>query len=91
MNMHKSDTLKPIAEKLYNDLKELGIDVLFDDRKERAGIMFADMELIGIPHRIVLGDRGLEKGMVEYKARSDKDNTDIALDDIVDFIKDKLK
>ncbi len=91
MNMHKSDILKPMAEKLYNDLKELNIDVLFDDRKERAGIMFADMELIGIPHRIVLGDRGLEKGMVEYKARSDKDNTDIALDDIVNFIKDKLK
>ena len=91
MNMHKSDILKPIAEKLYSDLKELNIDVLFDDRKERAGIMFADMELIGIPHRIVLGDRGLEKGMVEYKARSDKDNTDIALDDVVDFIKDKLK
>ena len=90
MNMHKSDTLKPIAEKLYNDLKDLNVDVLFDDRKERAGIMFADMELIGIPHRIVLGDRGLEKGMVEYKGRRDADNTEIALDDIVQFIKDKL-
>ena len=90
MNMHKSDTLKPIAEKLYADLKDLNIDVLFDDRKERAGIMFADMELIGIPHRIVIGDRGLEKGMVEYKGRRDADNTEIALDDIVQFIKDKL-
>lgn len=90
MNMHKSDTLKPIAEKLYNDLKDSDIDVLFDDRKERAGIMFADMELIGIPHRIVLGDRGLEKGLVEYKGRRDADNTEIALDDIVQFIKDKL-
>jgi len=90
LNMHKSDTLKPIAEKLYKDLQELGIDVLFDDRKERAGIMFADMELIGIPHRIVLGERGLEKGMVEYKGRRDAENTDIALEDIVQFIKDKL-
>ncbi len=90
MNMHKSDTLKPIAEKLYNDIKELNIDVLFDDRKERAGIMFADMELIGIPHRIVLGERGLEKGMVEYKGRRDSDNTDVALDDIVQFITAKL-
>lgn len=90
MNMHKSDTLKPIAEKLYNELKNSDIDVLFDDRKERAGIMFADMELIGIPHRIVLGDRGLEKGMVEYKGRRDKDNTDIPLDEIVNFIKNKL-
>ena len=90
INMHKSDTLKPIAEKLYNDLQALGIDVLLDDRKERPGIMFADMELIGIPHRIVLGDRSLEKGLVEYKARTDQDNTDIALDDIVTHIKDKL-
>jgi len=90
MNMHKSDTLKPVAEKLYQDLKDNNIDVLFDDRKGRAGIMFADMELIGIPHRIVIGDRGLEKGMVEYKGRRDSDNTDIALDDIVQFLKDKL-
>jgi len=90
MNMHKSDTLKPIVEKLYQDLKDNNIDVLFDDRKGRAGIMFADMELIGIPHRIVIGDRGLEKGMVEYKGRRDSDNTDIALDNIVQFLKDKL-
>jgi prolyl-tRNA synthetase len=90
MNMHKSDTIKPIAEKLYNDLLELNIDVLFDDRKERAGIMFADMELIGIPHRIVLGERSLEKGMLEYKGRRDAENTDVALDDIVQFIKNKL-
>ncbi|MCW8901818.1 MAG: proline--tRNA ligase [Gammaproteobacteria bacterium] len=90
MNMHKSETLKPVAEKLYDDLRSLGIDVLLDDRKERAGIMFADMELIGIPHRIVLGDRGLEKGMVEYKGRRDTDNTDVALEDITQFLKDKL-
>ena len=90
MNMHKSDTLKPVAEKLYSDLLDANIDVLFDDRKERAGIMFADMELIGIPHRIVIGDRGLEKGMVEYKGRRDTDNTDIALNDIVQFFKEKL-
>ena len=90
MNMHKSDTLKPVAEKFYQDLLDANIDVLFDDRKGRAGIMFADMELIGIPHRIIIGDRGLEKGMVEYKGRRDSDNTDIALDDIVQYIKDKL-
>jgi len=90
MNMHKSDTLKHVAEKLYNDLLDANIDVLFDDRKGRAGIMFADMELIGIPHRIVIGDRGLEKGMVEYKGRRDADNTDVALNDIVHFLKNKL-
>lgn len=91
MNMHKSDTLKPIAEKLYNDLLEANIDVLFDDRKGRAGIMFADMELIGIPHRIVIGDRGLENNLVEYKGRRDTDNSEIALEHIVQFLKDKLK
>jgi len=91
MNMHKSDTLKPVAEKLYSDLQALGAEVLFDDRKGRAGIMFADMELIGIPHRIVLGDRSLEKGMVEYKGRRDTESTDVALDDIIRFIKDKIQ
>ena len=90
MNMHKSDTLKPVVEKLYQDFLDANIEVLFDDRKGRAGIMFADMELIGIPHRIIIGDRGLEKGMIEYKGRRDSDNTDIALDDIVQFIKEKL-
>lgn len=90
MNMHKSDTLKPAAEKLYQDLLDANIDVLFDDRKGRAGIMFADMELIGIPHRIIIGDRGLEKGTVEYKGRRDADNTDIALKDITQFIQEKL-
>ena len=87
VNMHKSETLKPVAEKLYQDLQQAGFDVLLDDRKERPGIMFADMELIGIPHRIVLGDRSLEKGLVEYKGRRDKDNTDVAFDDIVQFMK----
>ena len=90
MNMHKSDTLKPVAEKLYNDLLDANVEVLFDDRKGRAGIMFADMELIGIPHRIIIGDRGLENGMVEYKGRRDADNTEIALNDIVQFLKEKL-
>lgn len=90
MNMHKSDTLRPIAEKLYADLLDAGIDVLLDDRKERAGIMFADMELIGIPHRIVIGDRGLEKGLVEYKGRRETENTDVSLENIVQHIKEKL-
>ncbi len=90
MNMHKSERLRTAANKLYQDLKAAGIDVLFDDRKVRAGFMFSDMELIGIPHRIVIGDRGLDTNMVEYRARTDSDNQDIALDGIVDFIKTKL-
>jgi prolyl-tRNA synthetase len=90
MNMHKSDRLRGVVEKLYQDLLDLGIDVLFDDRKVRAGFMFSDMELIGIPHRIVIGDRGLDSGTVEYKSRTDTDTQDIALDGIVDFIKSQL-
>ena len=71
MNMHKSVRLKEAAEKLYHALLAAGIDVLFDDRKVRAGFMFSDMELIGIPHRIVIGDKSLDAGQVEYRARTD--------------------
>lgn len=90
MNMHKSDRLKEVAEKMYQDFKNAGIDVLFDDRKVRAGFMFSDMELIGIPHRIVIGDRGLDSGTAEYKARTDKETQDVPLDEVVDFIKLKF-
>ncbi|MDH5191414.1 MAG: proline--tRNA ligase [Gammaproteobacteria bacterium] len=91
MNMHKSERTREACEKLYDQFSEAGIEVLFDDRKERAGVMFADMELIGIPHRIVIGDRGLDKGVVEYKGRRDADNQDIPLDGIVAFLQSKLK
>ena len=86
MNMHKSASCQAAAEKLYADLTQAGYDVLFDDRKERAGVMFSDMELIGIPHRIVIGDRGLERGVVEYKGREDPESQDIALTDIMAFL-----
>jgi len=90
MNMHKSERLREAVETLYNELKEAGFDVLLDDRKERPGVMFADMELIGIPHRLVLGDRGLDAGMVEYKGRRDSESNDTPLDGIVEFLKDKM-
>jgi len=90
MNMHKSARLKAVAEKLYQQLIEVGIDVLFDDRKVRAGFMFSDMELIGIPHRLVLGDKGLDKGMIEYRARTTSKNQDIPLANIVMFLNDML-
>ncbi len=80
INMHKSEKLATAAEALYETLKSYGYDVLFDDRKTRPGIMFADMELIGIPHRIVMSDRGLEAGIVEYKGRTDKKSVDIEMD-----------
>ncbi len=89
MNMHKSQRTREACEKLYEQFTDAGIEVLFDDRKERAGVMFADMELIGIPHRIVIGERGLDKGMIEYKGRSDADNQDVTLDNIVEFLKNK--
>jgi prolyl-tRNA synthetase len=90
MNMHKSERLRDAVDKLYEQLQAAGLEVLLDDRKERAGVMFADMELIGIPHRIVLGERGLDKGVVEYKGRRDTDSQDIALDDIVEYLQQQL-
>jgi len=90
MNMHKSERLKEASEQLYADLVAAGFDVLFDDRKVRAGFMFADMELIGIPHYLIVGDRGLDAGTVEYKDRTASDNEVIAMADIVEFLKAKL-
>lgn len=90
MNMHKSYRVKEVAEKLYRDLQANGIDVLFDDRKERPGVMFADMELIGIPHTIVIGDRNLDNNEVEYKQRRNNEKEYINLTGIVDFLQAKL-
>jgi prolyl-tRNA synthetase len=90
MNMHKSDRLSDAVEGIYQDLLAAGIEVLLDDRKVRAGFMFSDMELIGIPHRIVLGDRGLDSGTVEYQGRVDQESQEIRFADIVSFIKSKL-
>ena len=90
MNMHKSDRLIDTVEKIYQDLQAAGIEVLLDDRKVRAGFMFSDMELIGIPHRIVIGDRGLDSCTVEYQGRTDKDSQEVAFADIVGFIQSKL-
>ena len=90
MNMHKSQRLREAVDSLYEQLQAAGLEVLLDDRKERAGVMFADMELIGIPHRIVLGERGLDKGIIEYKGRRDSESQDIALDKVVEFLQQKL-
>ena len=90
MNMHKSERLKVAAEQLYQDLQAAGIEVLFDDRKVRAGFMFSDMELIGIPHCIILGDRGLDAGTIEYKGRTSQENEEIPLVELITFLKAKL-
>lgn len=90
MNMHKSHRVAELAERFYNELKAAGVDVLFDDRKERPGVMFADIELIGIPHAIVIGERGIDSGVVEYKHRKSGVKTEVAIDSIVADIKAKL-
>jgi prolyl-tRNA synthetase len=87
MNMHTSERLREQAERLYAELRQAGFDVLFDDRKARPGVMFADMELIGIPHRVVVSDKGLDAGTVEYKGRRDADSQHIPLDGIVAFLR----
>ncbi|AKH70411.1 prolyl-tRNA synthetase [Spongiibacter sp. IMCC21906] len=86
LNYQKSDAVKVQSDKLYAQLLAKGYDVILDDRNERPGVKFADMELLGIPHRIVVGDRGLEKGLLEYKFRRANDNQDVAIDEVVDFI-----
>lgn len=91
MNMHKSERLKAAAEQLYQDLQAAGIDVLFDDRKVRAGFMFSDMELIGIPHTIILGDRGLDTGTIEYKARvGGAEHEEVPMAEVINFLQAKL-
>ena len=90
MGYHKSDAVKAAADQLYADLRGAGIDVVLDDRNERPGVMFADMELIGVPHRVVIGERGLASGQVEYKGRSDAEATMLAAADCVNWLKGRL-
>lgn len=90
MGYFKSDAVKSAADQLYTELKAAGIDVVLDDRNERPGVMFADMELIGIPHRVVIGERGLKDGQVEYKGRRDAEATMIDQADIVKALQAKL-
>jgi len=86
MNMHKSERLRTAVEKLYRELLDAGIEVLFDDRKVRAGFMFSDMELIGIPHRVVIGDRSLDSGMIEYRARTASESQELPMTELIPFL-----
>ena len=90
MGYAKSEAVKAATDKLYADLQAAGVDVLLDDRNERPGVMFADMELIGIPHRIVVGERGLKDGQLEYKGRRDADAQMVPVSEVVDFLKGRL-
>jgi prolyl-tRNA synthetase len=90
IGMDKSKTVLEAVELLYAELQAVGIDVLLDDRDERPGVMFADMELIGIPHRIVIGDRGLKNGMLEYQGRRDSTAQSIPLQNVLELVKSRL-
>ena len=82
--------VKAKADEIYNTLKSLGVDVLLDDRKERPGVMFADMELIGIPHRLTIGTRALEQNVIEYKHRTNDEKQEIPVNEVTDFIRSQL-
>ncbi len=90
INMRRSESLRAETDKLYQELVTAGIEVLLDDRDNRPGVMFADMELIGIPMRLVISDKGLEKGVVEYKGRRDENSTDVAREQVTAFLQEKL-
>jgi len=82
----KSEAVKAAANKLHDELQAAGVDVLLDDRGERPGVMFAEADLMGIPHRLVIGERGLNEGNVEYKARTQADAQSVALASVVEFV-----
>ena len=91
MNMHKSEAVQKYAEELYRTLQSQGVDVIFDDRKERPGVMFADMELIGVPHMVVIGEKNLENGEIEYKNRRTGEKQMIAKEQLLAFLKENVK
>jgi prolyl-tRNA synthetase len=90
MGMDRSEAVKAETEKLYAAMLAAGIDVILDDRGERPGAMFADWELIGVPHRVVIGDRGLKDGKLEYVGRRDAEATIVPLDEMLAFVQSKL-
>lgn len=91
MNYHKSHRVREFADNLYQQLIEQGYEVLFDDRRERPGVLFADMDLIGIPYRLVVGERGIDNGVIEFKARTEQDNQEIKIDDVLTVLAKTLR
>jgi prolyl-tRNA synthetase len=92
----KSEMVRTAANKLYDEMMDSGFDVLLDDRDERPGVMFADAELIGIPHRITMGERGLKEGVIEYQPRHAEagrtgESQNIALDGAMEYLTEMLK
>jgi prolyl-tRNA synthetase len=89
INLQKSERVREVAERLYDELQAAGVEVLFDDRDARPGVKFADDELLGIPHRVVVGDKGLDRGVIEYKSRADGTGADVPLEAAVRFIQER--
>ncbi|MBP9610280.1 MAG: proline--tRNA ligase, partial [Laribacter sp.] len=90
MGYRRSESVKAAADALYAELVAAGVDVLLDDRDERPGVLLADSELIGIPHRVVIGDRGLKEGKVEYQGRRETEATGVEVAEIAAFVRSKL-
>ena len=90
INMKKSTQVQTACERLYEEIKQTGIEIFFDDRDLRVGMMFKDHELIGIPHRIVISNRGLDEGMIEYKGRTDTDAVKVPIGEVIGFLKNKI-
>ena len=90
LNNHKSPAVQETADSLYRQFTDLGIEVLLDDRKERPGVKFSDIELIGIPHRIVISDRGIEEGAYEYKHRRENDKISVPASEVIQFIQSQI-
>ncbi len=91
INLQKSERVRETSERLYVELQAAGFEVLFDDRDARPGVKFADDELVGIPHRVVIGDKGLERGVLEYKPRSGDGACDVPLAGIVEFLRERTR
>jgi len=91
LNYDKSDDVKNTTDQLYKELIAAGIDVFLDDRKERPGVKFADMELMGMPHRVVISDRGIKAGTFEYKGRTDAEKQDISIENVCNNLLNKIR
>jgi prolyl-tRNA synthetase len=89
--MDRDEQVKSVANALYEQLTRAGVDVILDDRGERPGAMFADWELIGVPHRITVGSKNLANGCVEYQHRRDTAATKVAVDAAVTYVMERLK
>jgi prolyl-tRNA synthetase len=90
INLQKSERVRELAERLYAELEAAGVEVLYDDRDARPGVKFADDELVGIPHRLVVGDKGLERGVIEYKPRTGGAGTEVPVDSILAFVRERV-